>query len=236
MGQDSVPNTQGLVILPNSKFVCDSRHLADLFWRGRHDNAMRDLRKMQSAASTEGTLLKFEEREFRTEDGNRYKKMDFTAEDLSVLCAYSEKLRPQFLRYIKAVRDTEAKQLARLKAQLEALNQKLLEPKSTKPRSPRSSQVALAEKKIAVLETVDGESKLVQKLASSLSLVELARAVAAARDAQATGSRTQARLARKWACAVEDWNDAGCRGSCPDPLEYMNSCEYSGFFQEEDEE
>ncbi len=225
-----------LVILSGSKFVCDSLKLAE-YLGTRHDNLLDSLKRAAKAAQLFGNDLAYKAVEYTDSHGQRRPKFDLTFENLIDVSTYIEKLRPKLREYLKAVRDAETKQLAHLKAQLEAVNQKLLEPKSTKPRSPRSSHVALAEKKIAILEESEGEFNLVSVLASSLTRVELARAIVAARDAQAKGSIKQAELGHTWLSDVELWDRLGCRDEpCPSPLDYMNSCEYAGFFNNEDDE
>lgn len=128
-------------------------------------------------------------------------------------------------------------QLKKEVALLKLQNRKLIADSGKPPTASRKSNVLLPNKKIAIHETDDdGEIHLVQVLASSLELPELADAIAAARSAQAVGAKRQAKLAKQWATAVTQWDDDGRDGECPLPTEYVKYCEYTGFFQTHDDD
>jgi len=224
-----------LAICPSSKFVCDSLRLAEQLGV-QHKNLLESLRRAAKAAKADCIELQYKPVEYTDDHGQSRPKFDLTFDDLITASMYIEKLKPRFREYIKTV----TAQLEAKTAQLKAENQKLLAEKATTNtyRSPRRSNVMLADKKIQVQEEdADGESSLVSVLASSLSRGDLVRAIVAARDAQARGSIRQAELCHVWQDDFRRWERIGCTDEpCPNPLDYMKSCEYAGFFVEEDED
>ncbi len=205
-----------LVILSDSKFVCDSLHLADLLWGGRHDNALRAIRNMQAVATTDGSLLTIEERTVSDERGKPRVVLYFTRKDLSILCAYSEKLRPYFLQYIDRVDSRMAEEIAQLKAE----NQKSL-PKAKVPKKDKRIKV------------YDEETKsLINVLAQSLDIVELAQGIVDKTRVELAGKK--AAYAKKiiWNEAVGDFCKEEIYAPLPLPEKFGFRTEYDEILRE----
>ena len=228
-----------LIILSNSKFVCDSLHLADLLWGGRHDNALRDLSKMVLTAKSEGNLLKCEEISFTDENGRTYQKMDFTRKDLSILCAYSEKLRPYFLKYIDQVDSRIAEEIAQLKAEaaqlkaeaalLKTANVKLLEAATIEKVETdfgRKYVKNIPDDKKMVLQRDEETGERFRVPASSLSYDELLDYLIGMAAPKAQGILEAADRLRNWRIGVITAQLA--RRTIPTLKEYGAGASYAG--------
>lgn len=188
-----------LVILSDSKFVCDSRHLADLFWDGRHGNALRDLRAAASEAELEGAELKFDSGTYRDENNQERSKLNLTLENLIDVSMYIGKLRPKFREYIKATRSAEAKQIA----QLQAENKKLLnspERVETEFGLKYIKKIPIDKKTVLQLDEETGERTRVP--ASSLSYDELLDYLIGCAAPRAQGILDAADRLRNWRIGV----------------------------------
>ncbi len=220
------------LILSDSKFVCDSLHLAELLWSGRHDNALRDLSKMVLTAKSEGNLLKCEEISFTDENGRTYQKMDFTRKDLSILCAYSEKLRPYFLKYIDQVDSRIAEEIAQLKAEaalLKTANVKLLEAATIEKVETdfgRKYVKNIPDDKKMVLQRDEETGERFRVPASSLSYDELLDYLIGMAAPKAQGILEAADRLRNWRIGVITAQLA--RRTIPTLKEYGAGASYAG--------
>lgn len=195
-----------LAILSDSKFVCDSLHLADLFWSGRHDNALRDLRAAAAEAESEGGELKFELSTYRNEQGKEQPKLDLTLETLIDVSMYIGKLRPRFRDYIKAASDVRERQFLQLKAQtaqLQAENKKLLnspERVETEFGTKYIKKIPIDKKTVLQLDEETGERTRVP--ASSLEYDELLDYLIGCAAPRAQGILEAADRLRNWRIGV----------------------------------
>ncbi len=223
----------------NSPVYVSSREVAKKFGK-EHKNVLQALETAISYAGLEQFgRLNFKPSSYVNEQGKTQPEMLMTRDGFCYIAMgfIGEEAAIWKVKFLEAF-DKLVLSASQLRAENQALktaNAKLLV--AAKPKNFKKSKVAMKDKTVEVWETVEGKSKLVKVLASSLTKSELAEAIAAKRDAQARGTRSQARAARKWANAVWDWETLEEEGvECPNPLDYVNSCEYSGFFNVDEED
>jgi len=191
--------TTELVILSDSKFVCDSLMLAERLGV-QHKNLLESLRRAAKAAKADCIELQYKPVEYTDDHGQSRPKFDLTFDHLITASMYIEKLKPKFREYIKAVMDTRAKQAS----QLQAENQKLLnspERVETEFGVKYVKNIPTNKKTVPWFDVTTGKRRFV--LASSLSFDDLADILISQAEPKARGIVAASHALRAWSQAAK---------------------------------
>jgi len=191
--------TTELVTLSDSKFVCDSLHLAE-YLQTRHGNLLDSLKRASKSAKASGGELAYKSSTYHNEQGKEQPKFDLTFENLIDVSMYIEKLRPKLREYLISLNS----QLQAKTAQLKAENQKLLnspERVETEFGVKYVKNIPTNKKTVPWFDVTTGKRRFV--LASSLSFDDLADILISQAEPKARGIVAASHALRAWSQAAK---------------------------------
>jgi len=207
--------TTEMIILPDSKFVCDSLHLAEQLGIN-HSDMLRSLRLASEASEADGGQSAYALSAYSSEQGKELPKYDLTFDHLITASMYVEKLKPKFREFLTTLRETEANQAAQLKAEaallkaeaalLKTANVKLLEAATIEKVETDFGikyvkNIPSDKKRVLWYDADEGGRRLV--LASSLTFDELADILISQAEPKARGLIAASHALRAWTQAAK---------------------------------